>query len=299
MFLPVVIFTLMLTIVTLSPAIVSSAEVAEESYLKLLDLHQIKKLPGRYDWMAQNPEPGQGFSDYIKSSPVQPDDKRKFIYITLLGPFGDVQKEVIKKTAEYIAIYYGLPVKFTEPMTLDNFPKHAHRMHPKTKDKQILTRYVIEDRLIPRKPEDAFCMIAFTAMDLWPGSGWNFVFGEASLDDRVGVWSVYRNGDPAKSPEDYQVFLKRTIKTGTHEIGHMFSMHHCIYYECNMNGSNHRKESDARPMALCPVCLRKLHWNTGQDVVERYRKLIEINQRFGFLEEKTFFEESLRVLEPL
>ena len=39
-------------------------------------------------------------------------------------------------------------------------------------------------------------MLAITAFDLWPGPGWNFVFGQASLTERVGVWSMARNGDP-------------------------------------------------------------------------------------------------------
>ena len=44
----------------------------------------------------------------------------------------------------------------------------------------------------------------------------------------------------------------------THEIGHMFGVKHCVYYNCAMNGSNHLQESDRRTEHLCPVCLRKL-----------------------------------------
>ena len=42
--------------------------------------------------------------------------------------------------------------------------------------------------------------------------------------------------------------------TATHETGHMFSMLHCTAYECCMCGSNHREESDRRPVYLCPEC---------------------------------------------
>ncbi len=31
---------------------------------------------------------------------------------------------------------------------------------------------------------------------LHAGKGWNFVFGQASLQDRVGVWSLHRQVDP-------------------------------------------------------------------------------------------------------
>jgi archaemetzincin len=55
-----------------------------------------------------------------------------------------------------------------------------------------------------------------------------------------------------------------------HETGHMVGLAHCIYFNCLMNGSNHLAESDRRPLHLCPVCLRKLQWSIGFDVVARY-----------------------------
>ena len=47
--------------------------------------------------------------------------------------------------------------------------------------KQILTTHVLGEVLKPRLPKDAAAYIAFTASDLWPGEGWNFVFGQATL----------------------------------------------------------------------------------------------------------------------
>ena len=44
----------------------------------------------------------------------------------------------------------------------------------------------------------------------------------------------------------------------THEIGHMLGIRHCIYYECGMNGSNHIRECETRPLFYCVVCFRKL-----------------------------------------
>ena len=49
-----------------------------------------------------------------------------------------------------------------------------------------------------RTPGDA-AVLGITALDLWPGPGWNFVFGQVSLRERVGVWSMARNGDPDES----------------------------------------------------------------------------------------------------
>jgi archaemetzincin len=58
----------------------------------------------------------------------------------------------------------------------------------------VLTGYILHEILEPERPADALAYLALTATDLWPGRGWNFVFGEANLRERVGVWSIYRNG---------------------------------------------------------------------------------------------------------
>jgi archaemetzincin len=270
--------------------------VPTDTFMKLLPLHRVKTAPGPYDWLALHPEAGQDFNDYVSSGPVLPDDLHRVIYIILIGDFDEERKRIIEETAEFIEAYFTLPVKFLPPVGVDVVPAAARRTHPQTQDRQILTTYIIESVLKPLKPEDAFCLIGFAAEDLWPGEGWNFVFGQASLPDRVGIWSIYRNGNPHEGVEARKLCLLRTIKTGIHEIGHMFSMHHCVFFECNMNGSNHRRESDARPVWLCPVCLRKLIWGLSKDPVARFEALLDVCARLGLEEERAFFHDSLKVL---
>lgn len=273
----------------------NTEDVDLSAFERLIPLHEVKLPPGPYDWMAQHPEPDQGFYDYIKNNPVRPDGQRKYIYIVLLGEFDAARHDLIQDTARYIEAYFQLPVKWLEPLGLEVIPDSARRLHPQTRDKQILTSYVIEEVLLPRLPDDAVALTAFTSSDLWPGMGWNFVFGQASIDDRVGVWSIYRNGNPNLKSER-QICLLRTVKTGTHELGHMFSMHHCPYYECNMNGANHRKESDRRPLWLCPVCLSKITWNLQVDPAKRYKDLIKVSDELGLDKEREFFQQSLDIL---
>jgi len=263
---------------------------------RLLPLHKVKSAPGPYDGMAQHYEPGQTFSEYIASAPVSPDEKRNVIYIVLLGDFDPARKEIVNKTAEFIRAYYGLETRFLTDIPLSIIPKRARRIHPQTGDKQILSTYVIDSVLSSRMPEDGYCLIAFTSSDLWPGQGWNFVFGQASLDDRLGVWSIYRNGDPNENQEAYGLCLRRAVATGLHELGHMFGMHHCIFFECLMNGSNHRKESDERPLWLCPVCLRKLLWLNQDDAKERFRVLSQVFGSSNMLREKDLYIRSLEIL---
>lgn len=266
-------------------------------YDRLKPLHIEKLPPGPHDWLLHHYESGQTFAEFVQSQPPKPEKKRQRIDVVLLGDFDAVRRKVIQQTVKYMEAFFALPVRITLTIPLSEIPPKARRVHPLTQDHQILTTYVLEEILIPRRKEGAFATIAFTSSDLWPGEGWNFVFGQASPTDQVGVWSIYRNGDPQEGEEALRLCLLRTIKTGTHEVAHMFGLAHCIYYECAMNGSNHRLESDRRPLWLCPVCLNKLTWVLSVDPRKRFRKLIEVNRKFGFEREAGFFEQSLKVLE--
>jgi len=59
----------------------------------------------------------------------------------------------------------------------------------------------------------------------------------------------------------------------THEICHMFGLHHCYYFQCAMNESSSIAEAEQQPLFLCPVCLRKLHKVLKFDVSKRYQLL--------------------------
>jgi archaemetzincin len=116
------------------------------------------------------------------------------------------------------------------------------------------------------------------------------------MSERVGVWSIYRNGDPNDDEASFRLCLLRTLKTATHETGHMFSLAHCTAYECNMCGSNSRGESDRRPVEFCPECLAKLCWATGADPRKRFAKLNEFCREQGLDHQREFYERSLEAL---
>jgi archaemetzincin len=158
-------------------------------------------------------------------------------------------------------------------------------MNPVSGNLQILTRDILA-HLIRHRPADAFCVMAITMEDLYPDPSWNFVFGQASMRERVGVFSFARY-DPAfygeiRGEDCQEILLRRCCKALVHETGHLFSLAHCIFFRCVMNGSNHLVESDARPLSLCPLCLRKLQLSTGLDIVRRYRDLSSFYRKVGF-----------------
>lgn len=264
---------------------------------RLTPLHAPLAPPRPGEWLWQHPEPGQSFAEYRKGNPVRPAGRRRVLYIQPLGEFSETQQRILNRTSEYMHLYFGLSVKKLPPLSLDVIPLEARRVHPSWGMDQILSTYVLDQILIPRVPRDAVAVLALTTSDLWPGEGWNFVFGQASLQSRVGVWSIYRNGDPEAGDDAFRLCLRRTLKTATHETGHMFSMLHCTAYECNMCGSNHRAESDRHPLWLCPICLAKLTWATGTEPLGRYRRLAAFCGENGLVEEAEFFRKSVDAME--
>ncbi len=266
-------------------------------FQKLLPLHAKLEPPQPGDWLAGHEEPGQSYAQYLRSRPRRVDQKRRLLYVQPLGRFDAAQRKVLDRTAEFLGIYFQLPVKVSKDLSLDVVPASARREHPTWHVKQVLSTYVLDKVLRPRLPADACAYIALTTSDLWPGEGWNFVFGQASLSERVGVWSIYRNGDPHGGEAAARLCLLRTLKVASHETGHMFSMEHCTLYQCNMCGSNHQAEADRHPLWLCPCCLAKLCYATGADPVRRFKELAAFSKREGLTAEQKFYEKSLALLQ--
>jgi archaemetzincin len=263
----------------------------------LAPLHAKLGKPKPGDWLATYQEDGQTFAEYLKCSPVTPNGERRIIYVQPLGDFTPEQRRIITVTSDFMSRFFDRPVKLLDDLSLSAVPESARRLNPYGRQLQLDCSYILGTLLPPRLPADGAACIAFTATDLWPGQDrWNFVFGQAELRDRVGVWSLSRNGNPSGGEEAFRLCLLRTIKTAVHETGHMFTLQHCIAWQCVMNGSNNLEEADRQPLALCPECLAKICWATGAEPVARYRRLAEFCQTAGLDEQRAFYQKSITVL---
>lgn len=247
--------------------------------------------PGPNDWLAHFSEKGQTFDEYLDEDPTLPTKERHTIYIQPIGEFTAEQSRVIKLAAGYIEAFYDLTVKELPPKKFDRALRiKDYRTVDYPKHRQIRTGYILEELLKPSLSKDAAALIAFTNEDLYPG-GENmfFVFGQASFEDRVGVYSLYRLDDFASN----DTFLRRTLKIAVHETGHMFSIRHCTKYECVMSGTNHLQETDSRPVDACPECMAKVCWLSSVTAAERYKKLRDFCMRNGFKKEAEDFGRKL------
>lgn len=253
-----------------------------------------KRKPGKNDWLSAYKEPGQTFDQWVDSAPNLPGNGRAKLYILPIGEFTKGIAPDLERLRTYTSAYF-------HPLPVALLPAVANRDVPaKERIRGEWKQWKSTDILawLPQKlPQDAYAMIAVTMTDLYPDESWNFVFGQATIRERVGVFSFARyhpswTGDAADEGTGTLV-LKRASKVLTHEMGHMFGIHHCIYYECNMNGANHLEEADATPMHLCPVCLRKLHHAVKFDPVQRYQKLKDFYQAHGLKEEEAWVAERI------
>lgn len=255
-------------------------------------------VPG--EWLDQMKEPGQTFKQFVGACWNKPHKQRNTIYLQPLDRFLGTTSPDITLLKMFTESYFMMPVDILPVVTIDA-AAITSRINTGTHKKQLLTADIL-DYLQKHLPSDAFCIAAITMQDLYPQPSWNFVFGEASLVNRVGVFSFarydpafYQKQDKTDSAEVKKLVLKRSCKVLGHEIGHMFGLYHCIYYRCEMNGSNHLQESDSRPLHLCPVCLTKLHYSIGFDIAQRYKKLQSFYQAVGFKPEADDMKRQVEV----
>lgn len=245
------------------------------------------RAPEPGDWLAEHREPGQSFAQFVASKPNVPTKARRTIYLVPLGTLA-ADTEIL---ARYARAYYTLPVQWLDRIDLVHVGATSRR-NASSGETQLLTPDILR-YLKTIVPKDAYALIALTDVDLYPDPSWNFVFGQASLSDRVGVYSFARYDDP-----DDKLVLRRQLKLMVHELGHIFGVKHCVFFECVINGSNHMDETDARPLHLCPVELHKLRWSIGFDPAVRYRELLELYRGAGLDAEAEWVERRLLTLGP-
>jgi len=254
--------------------------------------------PGQ--WRAVFSERRQSFQQYVASRPIQADEKRKRIIMQPIGSFPGDKKWLLQRGKEYAEIFFDCKVILKEPLPL---PKTGwrERQYGKKRWKQYRTDIFLRKILPNCLDPESFLCLGVTMEDLYPEESWNFVFGQASIRDRVGIYSLARyfpsfygeEDPPARSP----LILRRVLKVLSHETCHMLGMHHCVDHPCLMNGSNSLEESDARPLHLCGLCLRKLAWNRNFDPLKRYERLMAFYDKWGLKDDARWVEERLKKVE--
>ncbi|HUI91621.1 MAG TPA: archaemetzincin [Chitinivibrionales bacterium] len=251
--------------------------------------------PTCMDWLADYQEDGQTYQQWLDAKPNMPDSIRNVIYLLPLCDMANANGPPLDKLGEFAGAFFAMKVKILPVLVLSDKDVFRRR-DAHNKSGQLLATDVLA--LMKKKlPADAFAMLGITMEDMYPGPGWNFVFGLASFNDRVGTYSFARY-DPAFYGEEPgkardKIMLKRSCKILAHEGLHIFGLAHCIFFHCVENGCNHIGEFDTTPLQLCPVDLRKLQRSVGFDVMKYYKRLGEVYEDLGFTKEAAWEKKRL------
>ncbi len=248
----------------------------------------LPKKPRAGDWLSAHDEGGQSFKSFARRSfTCSPHGHCDTMYIIPIGDFHPERAPPLDRLLAFAAAHFGCKIKLGQHVSVKAVSENS-----RVGDEgqlQILTD-TVRTLLCRSQPRDCFAVIGITMIDLYTikdSEAWNYVFGEASAMDGVGVFSFARydpsgtflppdgstEGLPPMSQVDQSELLRRSCRVLTHEGSHVVGLKHCIHFKCLMNGSNHLRESDSCPLHLCPLCLRKLALGCGFDPLERYRQL--------------------------
>jgi archaemetzincin len=249
------------------------------------------------EWLHRFYERGQTFEEYVNCDPTTRTKEQSRIVLLPIGHFTEKERELLLALREFTQIFFDCPTDIADGIDLPASHFRVRNWAGRTWS-QYLTTYFLEEVLPKKLPGDAICCLGITIADLYPDESWNYVFGEATVRERVGIYSLVRYF-PAfwgekETPESQIQALRRSCKTLCHEIGHMFTIAHCIFYNCGMSGSNSLAESDRRLLFFCPICLKKLQWNLKFDVLSRYEKLEKFFATNGLAEEVRWLQKRVK-----
>lgn len=278
----------------LCSSIESNINFTYSDILNLKQLHKSLAEPNPGEWLYTQLEPGQSFQSYINSNPICPTSEKNKIYLLPIGKFDSIDLWVIEEVQKYISIFFELKVALLPTLKDSVIPDNSKRFH--LGSEQWHTSFFINKLLINNFPNDAIAFMALSSNDLYPKESWNFVFGQAHLKNRVGVSSIFRLKPSASDNQSKNLYLKRVLRTASHELSHMFSIKHCKQYKCLMNGSISLSEADSKPLWPCPQCFAKIAWFTQFNLINRMDSLDFFFETHSMKNESLFYKNSKAIL---
>ena len=248
-------------------ALTGSPFLLRKSIEKSYDQFEDIPIPGPSDWLATNYEHGQTFDEFKVYANIPNPHKNKFY----IQPYDSKLSENLIRVLKNHSTIFFPGVKFIIRETVD-----VNSIGVESREELGLIQFdacQIINKMHQIAPLDRFAMIGVTSEDIY-SRDLNFVFGLANVYSKSGIFSFARYTQEFYSlPPDNDLVIIRAVKVMLHEMCHMFGLLHCIYFKCLMNGSNHIGETDAQPIYLCPVCLRKLHLCLNFNPIDRYKAL--------------------------
>ena len=154
-----------------------------EAVQRLLDpagFDPIEK-PQPQDWLAVQTESGQTCREFLRSHPNFPDERRHTICLQPLEEFTG-NGPALSRLQAFAEAFFSLRVRLLPALPRHGLVGVADRVNPESGKKQLFTPDLLK-MLRGRLPGYAYCLLGVTMTDLYPDPAWNFVFGQASLNE--------------------------------------------------------------------------------------------------------------------
>lgn len=251
-------------------------------------------VPQPGEWLAQHVEFGQSFAQFVVDRPEKLGDHYRRIGLVPVGELSETQRRLLADTALFLEPFFGFPVEILEAVPLGELREHARRIR-ESRGRQVLTRHIIDEILLPMRENDMVAVIGLTSSDLWDGE-FGYLFGQGDQQKRACICSMARFGNVDAGEVDYARCLRRTVGLAVHETGHVFGLPHCIAWSCRMNGSNHLAEADRRPLEFCPECLPKIWWTCAVNPADRFSRLADFANAHRLTTEATLWGMAVNLL---
>ncbi len=163
-----------------------------------------------------------------------------------LVPLGSVDPDLIRRLQKTIARHFPFPVQILGAKPLPPHTYHVVRG-------QYLSTGLLE-YLLQEDRDNSFRILGITAVDLYIPI-FTFVFGEAQLDGKAALISLYRPaGEDTGLRPSRTLLIERLTKLGVHELGHTFGLGHCRQAHCLMQFSPNLARLDQNKLEFCPYC---------------------------------------------
>jgi archaemetzincin len=165
--------------------------------------------------------------------------------ITLVS-FGQFEKELLEKTAEAVRHEFRCLVQLREGhIDLSEFYDPPRRQY---NGNELLKK--VDSISFP----DSQKTLGLFNVDLYIPI-LTFIFGQAFLNGRSGIASLFRLGNERYGMlPDEQLLHDRFRKEVVHELGHMFGLYHCHLSDCVMRSSTYAEDIDQKSGHFCVTC---------------------------------------------
>ena len=157
----------------------------------------------------------------------------------------------MRRVAEDVERILGYPVEMQEcSLDISSFYNPGRRQY----DANDLLKKITE-----RAPEEALKVIGMVRVDLYIPI-LTYIFGQAALNGRTGVASLYRLRNEHYGLEpDEELLMERFSKVILHELGHTFGLIHCRHPVCVMRSSTYVEDLDQKEKRFCQRCRAELN----------------------------------------